>query len=254
MSPCFGMPVPPAVSCFLSRPFHSLSTGPFNGLGACRATRQRDAPPHAKCTRMGEERALARLYVPASVRSRTEAENEAREPRLVLGEQCAKAISVSDVERKKRRRRARARRGPGDRYHRASRIKRKKGKGKEKKERVNETRKGKEGKEEDVTSGRYGFFCYIVEEGERTDANDSSPLSSSSSLSFSLFLSLSLPLCDAPRISRNAENCFLACLDAATCCNIVRRIVRPHRYGRIDLSSRFDIRCSSRGPKIRSVD
>lgn len=38
VSPCFGMPVPPAVSCFLSCPFHSLSTSPFNGSGACRTS------------------------------------------------------------------------------------------------------------------------------------------------------------------------------------------------------------------------
>lgn len=78
VSPCFGMPVPPAVSCFLSRPFHSLSASPFNGLGACRATRRREAPPHAKCIRI-EARISA--TVSASVRSRTKAENT-EEPHL----------------------------------------------------------------------------------------------------------------------------------------------------------------------------
>lgn len=105
VSPCFGMPVPPAVSCFLSHPFHSLSTGPFNGIrGACRATRQRDAPPHAKCIRI---EVCALEIVSASVRSRTKAENRAS-----LGEQCAKAIS--DIERMKRRRRAQVWRRPGE--------------------------------------------------------------------------------------------------------------------------------------------
>lgn len=135
MSPCFGMPVPPAVSCFLSRPFHSLSTGPFNGLGACRATRQREAPPHAKCIRIE-----VRISAIVSARSRTKVENARY--RASLGEQYAKAIS--DVERKKRRRRAQVRR-PGDRYHRAllyRELKKKKKREKKKKERVNETTGG----------------------------------------------------------------------------------------------------------------
>lgn len=167
-------------------PFRKALSFDWGGEGdLSRDARQREARPHAKCirieARISNDCLCGREVLHGERRRRTRGE-----PRLARRTIRERAISEAEEEETSR---------PSEGSEgsiltapvlRELKKKRRKKKGKKRKGLTRRL----EGKEEnDATSGRYGFFCYIVEEGERTDAI---PRLSLPRLLLLLLLSLSL--------------------------------------------------------------